>query len=639
MSAVTVTTPFPIFTDLDGDPLDDGYVYVGVEYLNPETNPITVYWDSALTIPAAQPIRTIGGYASRSGSPGQLYADAVNYSMLVRDKNGIFVWSSLSGTGISPNAIGVEYTPGGAGAVVTDVQSKLRESVSVKDFGAVGDGVADDTAAIQAAIDSLASGGVVRIPKGTYAFTGITIDIAGIALVGDGMQGFFGTGPGGGSAGGATQLVCTSTTNAAIRVKKENTTLRGFTVDSSAARKAAVLGTNYGIHVEAADTAGQSTRRLLIENVRVTNQPSHGVILIDNVVSSKLVFVTVDNTYGHGIAMVGGSFTLRANVTRPGQVQIDNCHVSRCGGHGLLIGGLGDSTANDIPYRAEVNNFETFYCATDAAVRLSLHGSYVSGENHQFDSCAFDGHSDAATDSATCLLIRGRRISLRNTRFIGGNPYAAEIALHPILSARDIHILHALVINTLRGAGFYNPAFLISASAIHVIITDGNLESVVALLASDMVNTQRGRVYSNGEVITTQKYKKRVIGTSGVSSKEAVLTVPDDRAAYVEFSAAAPTGMIAVCSSVPGSGGTALFAFRVGDASRAITILASAGPTTTATTGELTGTTGVDGQFTISASQTFNRVYIENRTGASRSYNYTIMNLGDGITASEMVLV
>ena len=50
------------------------------------------------------------------------------------------------------------------------MQSKLRESVSVKDFGAVGDGVTDDTAAIQSAINyvALVGGGEILFPKGIY---------------------------------------------------------------------------------------------------------------------------------------------------------------------------------------------------------------------------------------------------------------------------------------------------------------------------------------------------------------------------------------------------------------------------------------------------------------------------------------
>lgn len=78
------------------------------------------------------------------------------------------------------SAIG--YLPAGTGAVATDVQTKLREFVSVKDFGAVGDGVIDDTAAIQAAINSGAK--LVGSPAGaTYRITDtITIDLNSVAI-------------------------------------------------------------------------------------------------------------------------------------------------------------------------------------------------------------------------------------------------------------------------------------------------------------------------------------------------------------------------------------------------------------------------------------------------------------------------
>ncbi len=71
--------------------------------------------------------------------------------------------------------LGGGFIQAGTGAQQRTVESKLQDVVSVKDFGAVGDGVTDDTAAIQAAIESLPTDGTLSFPAGIYLVTGLAL--------------------------------------------------------------------------------------------------------------------------------------------------------------------------------------------------------------------------------------------------------------------------------------------------------------------------------------------------------------------------------------------------------------------------------------------------------------------------------
>ena len=90
--------------------------------------------------------------------PGAQYAFTETSATVVTFVTGLHVGASVKFTTSAINAASygnasqISYTPAGTGAVNTNVQVKLREYVTFQDFGAVGDGIADDTAAVQAAI-------------------------------------------------------------------------------------------------------------------------------------------------------------------------------------------------------------------------------------------------------------------------------------------------------------------------------------------------------------------------------------------------------------------------------------------------------------------------------------------------------
>lgn len=76
------------------------------------------------------------------------------------------------------------YTALGTGATLRNMDDKMRERISVKDFGAVGDGVADDTLAIQQALTAYNH---IVLPRGTYRITAPIVLLQSQSILGDGQ--------------------------------------------------------------------------------------------------------------------------------------------------------------------------------------------------------------------------------------------------------------------------------------------------------------------------------------------------------------------------------------------------------------------------------------------------------------------
>lgn len=186
------------FTD-DGAPLSGGKIFT---YAAGTTSPLVTYTSRAGDTPNTNPI--ILDAAGRT--PQQVWStEGVLYKYVVTDANNVLIrsWDNIGGTVVGADlaqdlASTTDNNKGDAlvgfrqsnasgfltGSVGRTVNAKLQEFVSVLDFGAVGNGITDDTVAIRNAVTASRS---VMFPVGyTFRITSEIVVPASTNLFGEG---------------------------------------------------------------------------------------------------------------------------------------------------------------------------------------------------------------------------------------------------------------------------------------------------------------------------------------------------------------------------------------------------------------------------------------------------------------------
>ena len=162
------------FFDNNGVPLSGGFLYT---YAAGTSTPQATYTSSSGITAQANPM--VLDSSGRVPSGEIWLTDAVSYKFVLQTSASVTIATYDNVTGNSSGIYAafaassgsslVGYTQGGTGAVATNVQTKLRQYVSPLDFGAVGNGTTNDTAAILAAI---ATGNPINLCGLTYLIDG-----------------------------------------------------------------------------------------------------------------------------------------------------------------------------------------------------------------------------------------------------------------------------------------------------------------------------------------------------------------------------------------------------------------------------------------------------------------------------------
>jgi len=467
MPLIQLAPPYPIFTDKNGDPLDAGYLYFGTANLNPETNPIQVYYDSALTQPAAQPIRTINGYPSRNGAPALIYANSY-FSVTVRDKSNALVIYSPVGYGIVPGTSAsttdqMTYNEGSTGAVGRVLTSRLQDYVSVKDFGAVGN------TALQAALNA---SDCVFVNAGTYNGP-IDITQSNKTLVMEEGVVFFL--PNGTVAGGAV------TGPAVLQITGDNVTIEGdFTVNGNKANNNSSSFPS---------TVRTGSLNILGDNCRIYGTAS------------------VVDAYYHGI-------TVGDSVTSGGEVQgfyAKNLTSANSNFYSVMLWSVVDWSVDEI--RATTN---APGISRDQRIRLGTQSTATSlcargyiGLAFTDNNCGFIGEANTVDVSIDTVMTGdgGKLESCTNVRVGNWNAYNCSRAVN-------------------RTAFFLNLSTNCHVDSVVVSNYNNDGSATPAIAFSGVTTCSVGSILSTGNQTNTPNRELRIRGADGLYLGSVVLRAP-----------------------------------------------------------------------------------------------------------------
>jgi len=303
-----------------------------------------------------------------------------------------------------------------SGASPSDIQSLSTPAVhldvlpspngwDVTAFGARGDGVADDTAAINKAIAKALSQNTSEVffPDGTYRVTdtiGPVSEKFGLRLIGSGMH--------------TTSILGDFTNGPVVRLSRSLSMVRDMTINASVMRKTTGAASDHGLLIEPPDTPTGAVSLIRADHVRIINQPGDGLKCISLNIGSMFAQVLCQENAGHGFNFTGGAETGRTNTLYPGLFTMHNCWAIKNAGHGLKLGDPSDNLV-DLPVRVVLQNFETSDNALTTGTRISEDEIWVRGWNITFETCAIGGDEPSTNGG---IRFAGEGLQIRNHRTV-----------------------------------------------------------------------------------------------------------------------------------------------------------------------------------------------------------------------------